>query len=718
MISVAWGVWAFVAIGAAQPATVSGTVVDASGAAVSSAQIRAAQSGNETSSRADGTFALAGVEVPGVLIVSAPGFMDTVVSIQGAQPIRVVLRPRGITESVTVAPEIDGRRFTTPGSATVLDADALAALPAMVLDDQLRSIPGFSLFRRSSSRVTNPTAQGVTLRGLSGSGASRTLVMADGVPLNDPFGGWIYWDRVPAAAIDRVEVARGAVSDVHGSDAMGGAIRIETATSGGRFIAEGGQHGTARASGFAGRRWQQWEASGALERSTTDGYVTVAPESRGPIDVPATSRSTTGYAHAGSSMHAVQLQMRVGYFTERRGNGTPFQTNATIARTGSASARGSFSGGGWDGRVFHLSQDYDQTFSAVLAGRAAERPSSTQHVDSTATGAVFDWVRPIRTGGIFISGSARRVSARLLDQPLPGPTTLPSRARQTSSAIVAQTIFVPTTRVTVSAGLRGEVWTSRRLDASDDEMEGFLAPRAAVTFRANDRWSVRGALQSGYRTPTINELYRDFRVGNVLTRANSGLSPEGSLGLEGSALLTRQRLSARITGFWTRMNDAIVNVTIAPDANPILRQRQNAGRIRATGAEIETDVRLNRLVAIAISAAVIDSVFTDGVELDGLRVPQVPRLHASSGVRATWSAVALSADWRYIGRQFDDDRNQFALEPSSMVDGRFAWRVRRGVELFLAVENAFDEEQDVGRTPLRTIGLPRTFRSGIRLATR
>jgi outer membrane receptor protein involved in Fe transport len=134
--------------------------------------------------------------------------------------------------------------------------------------------------------------------------------------------------------------------------------------------------------------------------------------------------------------------------------------------------------------------------------------------------------------------------------------------------------------------------------------------------------------------------------------------------------------------------------------------------------EIESDVRLTRTIAVTASAAAIDSVFTDGVDLEGLRVPQVPRLHASAGLRATWRPVALSADWRYISRQFDDDRNQFALEPSSVVDGRLAWKPRRGVELFVAVENAFDEEQDVGRTPLRTIGLPRTFRSGARIALR
>jgi len=107
-------------------------------------------------------------------------------------------------------------------------------------------------------------------------------------------------------------------------------------------------------------------------------------------------------------------------------------------------------------------------------------------------------------------------------------------------------------------------------------------------------------------------------------------------------------------------------------------------------------------------------VFTAG-PLDGLRVPQVPRAHHSLGARGSFGALRLSAEWRYIGPQFDDDRNAFELDRSSMVDARAGWMLRQGLELFAAVENVLDEEQDVGRTPLRTIGLPRTSRTGVRL---
>src|SRR5687768_5466299 len=194
-----------------------------------------------------------------------------------------------IAESVTVtAPgPLGPDRVAVTATATVLGRDALDASPSFTLDQKFGATPGFSLFRRASSRTANPTTQGVTLRGLSASGASRTLVMADDVPLNDPFGGWVYWNRVPAAAIERVEVSRGGTSDLFGSDAMGGAIRVLTRQDAAAELrAEGGSHETARASAYGGTSGRA-RVSGGAEWSTTEGYILVEPSARGAVDTPA-----------------------------------------------------------------------------------------------------------------------------------------------------------------------------------------------------------------------------------------------------------------------------------------------------------------------------------------------------------------------------------------------------------------------------------------------
>lgn len=701
------------------PPGFSGVVVDAAGAPIAGARVRTTPPSTEVVTRGDGTFELAGLPGRVTLTISAPGHADLDAVVDGAAASgrqRFQLQPRGITESVTVSGDLR-ERVTTPGSATVLDAEAMASFPALTVDDRLRSIPGFSLFRRSSSRVANPTTQGITLRGLSGSGASRTAVFADGVPANDPFGGWVYWNRVPLAAIDRIEVARGGSSDLNGSDAMGGAIRIETASRGANLLAEGGNLGTGRLSLFAGvARDERLNARVAFERFATDGFVIVGPESRGPIDVKADSRHTTGYAAVGSDVGPnAAVDVRGGYFTESRGNGTPFQTNDTVIRTVSGSGRGAALDGLWTARASYGSQDYDQTFSTVLAGRASERPISAQHVDASATDLSFEWLKGQRRGGALLVGATSRfVEAELADVTLATGAVAGADARQRTHAGFVQTT-VPVGRVTIAAGLRAEVWKAQRADGSDGRDETFVVPRASIAFRATDYLSLRGAYQDGHRSPTVNELYRDFRVGAILTRANAGLEPERARGWEASALLTRSWIGARAAFFWTTLDDAIVNVTLTSTPS-IVRQRQNAGRIRARGLEIESDIRVGYGVAVTASAGFIDSTFTRGTDLVGLRVPQVPRTQASFGVRGAWPRATAALEWRVIGPQFDDDRNtpEFELATSSMVDARAAWRVRRGLELFAAVENAFDAEQDVGRTPLRTIGLPRTVRAGIR----
>jgi outer membrane receptor protein involved in Fe transport len=186
------------------------------------------------------------------------------------------------------------------------------------------------------------------------------------------------------------------------------------------------------------------------------------------------------------------------------------------------------------------------------------------------------------------------------------------------------------------------------------------------------------------------------------------------MGVEGALFARRGRAAMRVTAFWTRLTDAIVNVTLESGPEAIVRQRLNAGRIRASGIELEADARITGGIGFTAAAAYIDSVFSEGAGLDGLRVPQVPHWHISAGLQGAWPRGSLSLDWRFIGSQFDDDRNQFRLDPSAMLNARAGWRVRRSLELFAALENALDQEQDVGRTPIRTIGLPRTARVGIR----
>ena len=94
------------------------------------------------------------------------------------------------------------------------------------MDETLARVPGFGLLRRNTSLIAHPTTSGVSRRGLGPSGAGRSLVLWDSIPLNDLFGNWVYWNRLPTLLLDRIEVVRGGASLLYGSSALGRTIQL------------------------------------------------------------------------------------------------------------------------------------------------------------------------------------------------------------------------------------------------------------------------------------------------------------------------------------------------------------------------------------------------------------------------------------------------------------------------------------------------------------
>jgi outer membrane receptor protein involved in Fe transport len=219
------------------------------------------------------------------------------------------------------------------------------------------------------------------------------------------------------------------------------------------------------------------------------------------------------------------------------------------------------------------------------------------------------------------------------------------------------------------------------------------------------------------RTPTLNELYRDFQVGNTFTLANPHLGPEDAHSFEVGTLLRMGSGSCRVVAYWTSLDDAVTNVTLGISASGITRQRRNAGHIRARGVEAEAEWRIHRSATVSGSVTWLDSRFTSSDEpgLAGKRVSQVPRAQGALSLRLTPSRVVASLDWRAMGPQFDDDRNVFELRRAQVLDVYAGASLTRGLQPFVAIENVLDAEIDVGRTPVRTVGTPRSLRAGIRI---
>lgn len=714
------------------PAEIRGAVVDLSGAAVPEATVILLVEGKEQPIPLadDGTFTLA--VRSGTLRVQAEGFDELNVAFDAATstPLRLVLQPASFADSVVVTADRGATRLPGAASATVLSSAELANAGAGALDDVLRQTPGFTLFRRSSSRTANPTTQGVTLRGVSGSGASRTLVLADGVPLNDPFGSWVYWNRVPLAAIDRVEVVRGGAGDLYGTDALGGVIQLLSFSPRRprlRVMVDGGSHSTGRASLFGGTTIGRWTATAAGEWVGTDGAMTIDPIVAGPVDVRADSDYRTGFASFGTQRDRWRAFVRVSGYSEDRGNGTPVQVNTTDWRQLSGEVGGVAGGGVWQAHIAGGSQDYYQTFSAVATDRRTERLSMEQTTPSDFFSVSGQWSRPLGAHSLLVGAETHFTDSTVEEfryalisgvNTQSGPFLVGGEER--NAAVYGRLRFAATDRLTVSLGLRGDAWRSEPvLQTLPTKSVSFFSPRANAGYRMGDV-TVQAAVYRAHRTPTLNELHRGFRVGNILVNPNVLLEPEQLTGVEAGGLFSRDGVSLRVTAFFNQLEGAVANVTVTQTPQLITRIRDNSDEIRAKGVEIETDLRLHPDVTLNAQTTFTSSHYRGSIAtpaLEGNRVPQVPRVQFGAGI--TWAApqlLTVAAQVRGSGQQFDDDQNTFELNSFAILDLSVSRQIARTVQAFLAAENLFDEDYDTGRTPLRTIGWPRTVRVGIRVA--
>ena len=608
----------------------------------------------------------------------------------------------------------------TPARMVVIGGEELQSVAGPTLDDALRQVPGFSLFRRSDSRVANPTAQGASLRGVGASGASRALVLLDGVPLNDPFGGWVYWSREPRVGIERVEVMEGGASDLYGSAAMGGVIQALERTDASTLAVEasGGSLATGTAALYAATRRGAWTLRGSGEAFTTDGYVLVPADQSGPVDTAAGGRHISGNVSLERRVSpTATVFVRGAALGESRTNGTPAQVNDTDWQQVSAGADVAGDRSALSIRTWYATQTYHQTFSAVSADRTTEALTRLQRVPSSVVGLGLQWSRQVAAGHQLVAGvDGRWVEGRSDEtgyaQGRPTASTSVG-GHDRSIGVFASDRAALGSRTVATLGARLDRWSGGERDVTA------VSPRASVLVRASSRLTFTAAGYGAFRAPTLNELHRSFRVGNTLTLANPDLTDERLWGGEAGLAwrIPGDRLRLRAVGFSSRVEDPVANVTLRTTPQLITRERQNLGRTRSRGVETDAEARLGRWLQVSAGYAFIDAVvtsFSASPDLVGNQLPQVPRHQATFAIRFSQPRVLqLSLGSRVSSEQFDDDQNQLPLPGYLTIDARASRQVGRA-SIFAVVENVTDKRYAVGLTPTPTIGPPRSFRAGVR----
>jgi outer membrane receptor protein involved in Fe transport len=714
------------------------------------------------------------------LRVQADGFASRAMTVdlrtQSASGLEVRLEPAGLAEQVIVTATRGERRLgDVPASVSILTDEHIDASPALVADDVLRQVPSFSLFRRTSSLVAQPTTQGVSLRGIGPSGQSRTLVLLDGIPFNDPFGGWVYWTRVPLVSVDRIEVTEDTTSSLYGNYAMGGVINIITARPARRtieFKPQYGSRGTPKFDFFASDRWNKVGVAVEGGFFNTDGFPIVAPRERGPID----NNANVNYRNVSVKFEyapsdRVRTFVRTGYFTEDRVNGKVGEMNDTRWTTvnGGVEAR-LRDDSNLEARMFVDRQRAHFNFLAVTNAattRNVVRLATDQFVPTNGVGTTVQWTKSVHRQHLFSAGMDWRwvdgdsqedayvaavptvitgvtQQARLNIQRISGGT-------QQSVGAFVQDIFTPTPKLVFTLSARVDRWrsydghnlettvatglpTANHNPALPDKTDTVVSPHAAALYRVSDRVSIWGAANSGFRAPTLTELYRQFSVGAITTRPNNQLGPERLVGGEiGVNVSPARNVSARVTWFDNRLTNPISNVT----QSATLAQKQNLGRTRVRGVQMDADYRVGSAWRFSGAYLFEEAKVTDGgvanAGLVGKYLQQVPRHRGSFQIAYSDSRVATVAfGVQFIGLQYNDDQNVQFIPPATLTEAGYdaalglglpgygtadlmvSRDLGRNLQLFFGVQNLFDQAYFVQTNP-STTGTPRLVNGGVRV---
>ncbi len=580
----------------------------------------------------------------------------------------------------------------------MLDSAEIRQAAGVNLDDRLRRVPGFSLFRRSSSVVANPTTQGISLRGIGSSGASRTLLLWDGIPENDPFGGWVYWDRFAPREMERVEVSRGASTSVFGDLALGGAIGLfSRPAQAGHFEAgyEGGNRNTHEISAGASNLWRHFAVSGFGRAFTTDGYFVAAGSVRGSVDRPAGVRFVAADTRLDFFGAADKVFVRLDLLAEHHENGTALQTNST----GLGSLAANYSHQWLHDQVsvlgYYTQEGFRASFSSIGARRNSEQLTFRQTVPSDAIGSAALWRHTGLHWHVLAGADASRAEGTSTD------TLFPTGERVGGGSLLQHGVFgqadVSFGPFNFYGGIRHS-FTGRG--------GTFLSPSGGVSV-GHGRLRASGSVYRAFRAPTLNELFREFRVGNSITQANPNLAPEKLFGAEAGLDFVGENTRAGITFYRNELTGLITNVTLRTGAT-IVRQRQNAAAALSRGLEANVRHSWNHWQGD------LAYLYADSIYVTGARIPQVPRHQGTAGISYRRNGTLVSADLRTYGLQFEDDLNQFRLPGFASLQMAAEQRLPAGFSVQAAFENLLDREYVTGFSPTPTIGNPRLYRIGLR----
>jgi vitamin B12 transporter len=652
--------------------------------------------------------------------------------------------PPAIVITGTALPEAKAERVYATDR---IDSRQIQQSPTGELDQLLKNVPGVQLFRRSDSTSGHPTSQGVTLRALGGNASSRALLVLDGVPQTDPFGGWVNWPAYDPESLSGIRVVRGGGSVANGPGALAGTVEMTSrADAGVGGEIDVGSRESLDARGRLGVQTGTGLLSLSAEEGRSDGFIPITAETRGPADKRAPHEQWTTRGRWVMPLGtATEVQASVSGFHDWRTRGTDFSSDRTNGTDASLRlvGRGDWQ---WSALGYWQWRDLRSSTASLNAGRSvATRVLLQDSVPSHGLGASFELRPPMPKGiELRLGADSRRTTGetRELSNFVSGDPTRRRRAggeTWTSGAFAEASADVA--GATLSAGARIDHWQVNRghlfeqtiatgavlRDERDSKRSGWLpTARGGVLAPIGGGFSLRGAAYLGWRMPTLNELFRPVRAGPDATAANPNLDPERLAGAEAGLEYGRGPWRLSATAFVNRLKDAIANVTLGhgPGTFPevgfvapggTFRQRENVDAVNVRGMELGAEwirgpwaVRAGASFTHARMQSTGSAAF-----LNGLRPAQTPRFAGT--LSASWEQDGKGAELilRRVGAQFEDDLNTRTLKGATTLDASASWPLSPRLQLVARAENvtnalvmaAFNGDGSVERATPRTLWL-------------
>jgi outer membrane receptor protein involved in Fe transport len=618
-----------------------------------------------------------------------------------------------------------------PMSVTVVPASSVAEAPSRTVDDLLRTVIGVNL-PFGNSLVQFPDSNKVSMRGLGG---HRALVLLDGIPINDAYYSYVQWNKIPTAAVEQIEVVRGATASLYGNYALGGAIHLVTrpAVEDELMLAvESGSFGTSRGVLSAGHAFgEKLGLRLDAESLDSDGYSRLLAADRGAIDDASWSDSDNVQLRAdfkpAERFHGF---VRAGWFTMDLSQGTTLSsTSRRILDLAASTHLATGRSGDFHTTAFYQDQNLDVVSTATVPGRGVEWVSNISDIPIRDLGGSVEWSGalsndlPLVTIGADVHRADATDTRDIFSRPGALVAVRGNAGAQDFAGAFAQMSWAPSSRFEVLGSVRADSW--KNYDGREFGPEGttryparsktVVNPRVSVRWTAG-RTALRGAVYTAFKAPGLRDLYRTTQFAGLVILPNPGLDPESLKGIEAGVDYRRGRVSGQINFFDNEIDDLITRValSISPD---VTFQPRNVGTARSRGVEVMGSASLPRGWSVSAGFTHVDSTVVDNPldpSLEGKRTPEVPEDAGTLRLEFHQHAYrgTLGATW--MSESFSDAANSLALDGHTIVDLGAGVNIRPSLELYTKITNLFDETYLVDYSIGRRLGEPRSLNVGMR----